>query len=276
MHRISKVIPRHAPPSHLIPRGHMRHAPPSHRIPKDHPRYISLKIRQRMVAGLASGLAAPEGLLAHGRGEAFDYLLGEKTTPEARTALRAAAAALLLAERPVISVNGNVASLVPEEMIALARALPKSVIEVNLFHRNEGRIQKITRLLETFSRGKVQILGPGADARLPGLSSQRAKTFKEGMIAADVVLVPLEDGDRAEALKRAKKKVIAIDLNPMSRTARSADITIVDNIVRAMPKLVFQVNALKRAFPASLRRIASSFDNRANLDRVLGRILKGL
>jgi 4-phosphopantoate--beta-alanine ligase len=229
-----------------------------------------------MVAGLASGIAAPEGLLAHGRGEAFDYLLGEKTTPEARTALRAAAAALLLAERPVLSVNGNVASLVPEEMIALARALPKSVIEVNLFHRTEGRIQKITRLLETFSRGKVQILGPGANARLPGLSSQRAKTFKEGMLAADVVLVPLEDGDRAEALKRAKKKVIAIDLNPMSRTARSADITIVDNIVRAMPLLVSQVNALKRASPASLRRIASSFDNRANLDRVLGRILKGL
>jgi 4-phosphopantoate--beta-alanine ligase len=229
-----------------------------------------------MVAGLASGIAAPEGLLAHGRGEAFDYLLGEKTTPEARTALRAAAAALLLAERPVLSVNGNVASLVPEEMIALARALPKSVIEVNLFHRTEGRIQKITRLLETFSRGKVQILGPGANARLPGLSSQRSKSFEEGMMAADVVLVPLEDGDRAEALKRAKKKVIAIDLNPMSRTARSADITIVDNIVRAMPLLVSQVNALKRASPASLRRIASSFDNRANLDRVLGRILKGL
>jgi len=181
-----------------------------------------------------------------------------------------------LAERPVLSVNGNVASLVPEEMIALARALPKSVIEVNLFHRTEGRIQKITRLLETFSRGKVQILGPGANARLPGLSSQRSKSFEEGMMAADVVLVPLEDGDRAEALKRAKKKVIAIDLNPMSRTARSADITIVDNIIRAMPILVSQVKAFKRASPAILGRIASSFDNRANLDRVLGRILKGL
>ena len=272
MQRIPRKHPRHAPASHRIARGRTRHAPPSHLIPRDHPRYVSLKIRQKMVAGLASGIAAPEGLLAHGRGEAFDYLLGEKTQPEAKAAIKAAAAALLLAERPVLSVNGNVASLVPEEMIALARALPKSVIEVNLFHRNEGRIQKITRLLETFSRGKVQILGPGANARLPGLSSQRAKTFKEGMLAADVVLVPLEDGDRAEALKRAKKKVIAIDLNPMSRTARSADITIVDNIVRAMPILVSEVKALKKASRARLERIVLAFNNQKNLQKTLERM----
>lgn len=221
-----------------------------------------------MVAGLASGIAAPEGLLAHGRGEAFDYLLGEKTQPEARAAIKAAAAALLLAERPVLSVNGNVASLVPEEMVALSRALPRSIIEVNLFHRTEGRIQKITSLLKTFSRGEVQILGPGADARLPGLSSQRAKTFREGMIAADVVLVPLEDGDRAEALKRAGKKVLAIDINPLSRTARAADITVVDNIVRAMPILVSEVKALKKASRARLERMVRGFNNEANLQRM--------
>jgi len=261
---------------HPVPGDHERHVLPIHKIPKDHPRYVSLRIRQRMVAGLARGLAAPEGLLAHGRGEAFDYLIGEKTSPEARIALRAAAAALVLAERPVLSVNGNVASLVAEDMVRLARELPLSVIEVNLFHRTEERIQKITRLLKTFSRGEVRILGPGANARLLGLSSQRAKTFKEGMMAADVVLVPLEDGDRAEALKKAKKMVLAIDLNPLSRTARSADITIVDNIVRALPLLVSQVKALKKASRARLKSIISSFDNRANLDRVLRRILKGL
>jgi len=49
-------------------------------------------------------------LLAHGRGEALDYLLGEETTPVARKAIRAATALLLTSERPVISVNGNAAA----------------------------------------------------------------------------------------------------------------------------------------------------------------------
>ena len=56
--------------------------------------------------------------------------------------------------------------------------------------------------------------------------------------AKDVVLVPLEDGDRTIALKKAKKKIITFDLNPLSRTARTADITIVDNVTRAMKLLV--------------------------------------
>ena len=245
-------------------------------IPKNHPRYVSLKIRQRMVAGHDRGLAVPEGLLAHGRGEAFDYLLGERTRPEAKCAIRAAAANLLLAERPVLSVNGNVASLVPEGIVRLARALPRSVIEVNLFHRSEQRVRTIARALDVYGMGKVRILAAGADARLPGLGSQRAMTFKDGMMAADVVLVPLEDGDRAEALKRAGKKVLAIDLNPLSRTACAADVTIVDNIVRAMPRLVRQVNALKKSSPARLERISASFDNRANLRRVMKKILCGL
>ena len=175
-----------------------------------------------------------------------------------------------------MSVNGNVASLVPQDIVDLARALPKAVIEVNLFYRTEARIRRITRLLRSFSRGKVPILGPGAHARLPGLGSQRARTFKDGMLSADVVLVPLEDGDRAEALKRAKKKVIAIDLNPVSRTARAADITIVDNIVRAMPLLVSEARRLRGASPARLKRIVAGFDNDENLRRMLRRILGGL
>ena len=247
-----------------------------HRIPKDHPRYISLRIRQRMVAGHDQKIAVPEGLLAHGRGEAFDYLLGERTRPEARLAIRAAAASLLLAERPVLSVNGNVASLVPEGIVRLARTLPRSVIEVNLFHRSEQRARRIARALDVHGRGNVRILAASADACLPGLSSQRARTFKAGMMAADVVLVPLEDGDRAEALKRAKKKVLAIDLNPLSRTSRAADVTIVDNIVRAMPLLIGQVSDLKKMSPARLENILASFDNRANLERILRRMVRGL
>ena len=253
-----------------------------HRIPKDHPRYESLRIRQLMVSGQERGLAVREGLLAHGRGEAFDYLLGERTNPEARSAARAAAAALLLAGRPVLSVNGNVASLAPAEMVRLAAAIPGAALEVNLFHRTEGRARKIGRELRAArralgARGRaLRIFAGDPDARLAGLSSDRARCHREGMFTADVVLVPLEDGDRAEALKRNGKSVIAIDLNPLSRTARTADITIVDNLVRALPGLVSQVEALRGAPRARLRRIVDRFDNRANLARALDRIRRRL
>ena len=79
-------------------------------IPKSHPRAKSLLIREKLVEGFDDGLVAKEGLLAHGRGEAFDYLLGEKTANFAKKAIQAAAASLLLADIPVISVNGNIAA----------------------------------------------------------------------------------------------------------------------------------------------------------------------
>ena len=84
-------------------------------IPRSHPRYRSLMVRSDLAEKMAEGLVVPEGLMAHGRGEAFDYLLGEKTTPEAAKAERAAAAHLLLARHPVLSVNGNVAALAAAE-----------------------------------------------------------------------------------------------------------------------------------------------------------------
>ena len=60
---------------------------------------------------------------------------------------------------------------------------------------------------------------------------------ERGLFAADVVLVPLEDGDRCEALVGMGKTVIAVDLNPLSRTARSATLTIVDELTRAIPQI---------------------------------------
>jgi len=92
-------------------------------IPRSHPRYLSLKTREQLVQGNRSGIVAPEGLIAHGRGEAFDYILGEKTGHSAEKAIEAAAALLLTAQRPVISVNGNTAALVPRELVKLARAV---------------------------------------------------------------------------------------------------------------------------------------------------------
>ena len=44
-----------------------------------HPRYASLLMRHRQVAA-QRGMLADSAMIAHGRGEAFDYLLGERTT----------------------------------------------------------------------------------------------------------------------------------------------------------------------------------------------------
>ena len=59
-----------------------------------------------------------------------------------------------------------------------------------------------------------------------------------------MVFVPLEDGDRCGALRAAGKSVIAVDLNPMSRTSRDASITIVDNVVRVVPLMIARVAEL--------------------------------
>ena len=48
-------------------------------IPRSHPRYESLVIREKLVKGVKEGITALQGLIAHGRGEMFDYILGEKT-----------------------------------------------------------------------------------------------------------------------------------------------------------------------------------------------------
>ena len=114
-------------------------------IPKSHPRAKSLLIREKLVAGFENGLVAKEGLLAQGRGEAFDYLLGEKTGKSAKSAIKAAAAQILLAKLSVISVNGNVAALCPKEIVKLARQTG-SKIEVNLFYSNEKRKNNIVKI----------------------------------------------------------------------------------------------------------------------------------
>jgi 4-phosphopantoate--beta-alanine ligase len=104
---------------------------------------------------------------------------------------------------------------------------------VNLFHRTEKRMNLITRLLE--ERG-VRVLAGNAERLLP-LSHDRAFCLRHGIFESDVVLVPLEDGDRCQALRSMGKVVIAIDLNPLSRTARTASLTIVDELTRALPQI---------------------------------------
>ncbi len=246
-------------------------------IPENHPRRESLLIRERLVEGFRRGLVAPEGLIAHGRGECFDYLLGEETTEPARRAIRAAAATLLLAHRPVISVNGNTAALVPREIVELSR-VTGALIEVNLFYRTREREKAIAEWLRAHGAGEVLGVGEDASATIPELFSERRRVSSRGILVADVVLVPLEDGDRTEALRRMGKTVIAIDLNPLSRTARAANITIVDNVVRAMPLLVEAVRELRSAGREELEGILRSYDNdavlRESLRIILGRLME--
>lgn len=236
-------------------------------IPKSHPRAKSLYIRERLVHGFDDGLVAKEGLMAHGRGEAFDYLLGEKTSKHAQNAIHAAAFLLVTASYPVISVNGNVAALCPKEIVKLA-GIVNAKIEVNLFYANEKRKKNIVNVLR--KAGAKEILGVDSKSstRISGLDSARRIVDKNGIYKADVVVVPLEDGDRTIALKKAGKKVITFDLNPLSRTAKTADITIVDNVVRAINRLILECKSKK------IQKVP--FNNKKNLAASVLEIKKNL
>ncbi len=247
-------------------------------IPPDHPRAASLRVRERMKDAVASGLVHPTGLIAHGRGEAFDYLLGERTPPEAEEAVAEAARLLKSARRPVLSLNGNVVALAAAECLAVARALPGLVLEVNLFHRTADRVARLVRAMEAAGARQGQVLGERPDFRIPGLASDRAQCCKAGIGEADVVLVPLEDGDRCQALKAMGKRVVTIDLNPLSRTARAADVTIVDELTRALPRLASALAAAATAPPVpdgpSGGGKAARYDNAAVLRRVQARMAR--
>ena len=231
-------------------------------VPKSHPRYLSLKYRHNIIEGMRNLIVAEAGLIAHGRGECFDYILGEKTSQPAKNAINAAVAALLIADKPVISVNGNVAALVPEELANLSKLLDIP-LEINLFYRKEGRIEAIKNVLSNAGATDIKGVNEEAMVELEGLESNRRKVDFIGK--ADVVMIPLEDGDRTEALKKLNKKVIAVDLNPLSRTALWADITIVDNIIRVVPLMIEVAKKLKKLKKESLEKILDDFDNKKNI-----------
>ena len=235
-------------------------------IPKSHPRYLSLQIREKLVDGFNNNLVAKEGLLAHGRGEAFDYLIGEKTTKSAKNAIKAAASMLNQAQKSVISVNGNFAALCPKEIIQLAK-ITDSKIEVNLFYSSEKRKKAISKILTKSGAKEILGMDKKQSTKLKGIDSARRIVDKSGIFSADVVLVPLEDGDRTIALKKAKKRIITFDLNPLSRTAQTADVTIVDNATRAMKLLVSESRKPRKQI---------TFDNKKNLKSTILEIRKNL
>ena len=111
-----------------------------------------------------------------------------------------------------------------------------------------------------------------ATRRLSGLDSARRFVDKDGIYQADVVLVPLEDGDRTQALRKIKKSVITFDLNPLSRTSQTANITIVDNVIRGMKELIKVTKNLSKKKYIQMNK----FDNKKNLAHSVLEIKKHL
>lgn len=86
-------------------------------IPDNYFCKVFLEIREKIIVGYISYEVVIVGFFVYGCGEVFDYFIGEKTNDLARHAIRAAVVVMLFANHPVISVNGNVCALVPEETV---------------------------------------------------------------------------------------------------------------------------------------------------------------
>jgi 4-phosphopantoate--beta-alanine ligase len=246
-----------------------------HRIPQTHPRASSLIIREKLVDGFRNGIIVPQGLIAHGRGEAFDYLLGEKTTKYAYEAEKAAVCLLLLSNTSIISVNGNTAVLCSKDLVTLSN-VTKSRIEVNLFHKSRARTNAIASLLRKEDAFDVLGLDNKSKTVIKRVSSNRKYVDKDGIMNSDTIFLALEDGDRTESLVRMGKKVISVDLNPLSRTAIASNITIIDNIVRAIPNMVKISEQLVKKDKSYLLQLIKNFDNKENMNKSLVTIKKGI
>lgn len=239
---------------------------------KSHPRYQSLLMRHRLELAARAGMLADSALIAHGRGEAYDYLLGEKTIASAHDATMEALAHLQNANSAVISLNGNAIALAGMELMQLASLL-QIPVEVNIFYRTPERMSALLNHLSKIKSDNnldVVILGENPDAKIPGLEGPRAKCCKSGIYDSDVILVPLEDGDRCEALVAMGKTVLVIDLNPLSRSAKMGSVTIVDELSRVAN------NLLAGAMQKSIRKSRPDYDNNQHLQAAIDHITSTL
>ncbi|MHA1923273.1 MAG: phosphopantothenate/pantothenate synthetase family protein, partial [Candidatus Heimdallarchaeota archaeon] len=149
----------------------------------------------------------------------------------------------------------------PKELVQLAE-LVNAKLEVNLFYRTEERERNIQQKLR--DAGAKEILGVnlGDNAEtIPEISHKRRIVDPEGIFKADVVFVPLEDGDRTMALRKMGKKVVTVDLNPMSRTAIWSNITIVNHVRRALQEMVELAGKLQNEPKENLIQLIDKYDN---------------
>lgn len=226
--------------------------------------------RKIMIEALRKKIATETGLIALGRSEIFEIFFDGDTPAPTRDVIDAVAARLLLAEYPVISVNGNAVALSAKDLIKLAKEI-NAKIEVNLLYRTNERLEAIRRFLNDEGASDDIILIPeyGTADTLDGISSARKFIHKEGISKADVVLVLMEDGDRVKALVDRGKVVIAIEINPLSPTASMANVALIDNIVRAIPAIKNAVSELKKKKKDELKIIAATYDHESYLSKVI-------
>jgi 4-phosphopantoate--beta-alanine ligase len=139
-----------------------------------------------------------------------------------------------------------------------------------------ARSNAIARILR--KEGSFEVLGVDTKAKsiIYGISSNRKFVDKEGIMDSDTVLVALEDGDRTESLVRMGKKVISVDLNPLSRTAIASNVTIIDNIVRALPNMMRLSEQLVKKQKTYLQSLIKNFDNKENIRNSLLVIKNGI
>ncbi len=240
----------------------------NHEIPKDHPRYESLITREKIISGLHQNIVAEAGLIAHGRGEAFDYLLGERTTEFALYQERLAVITLLLAKHPIISVNGNIASLCPKELVKLSQIL-EAPLEINLFYRTQKREKAIYGVLTKAGAKIIFGIEPKYQTTIPEITHQRRIVDSRGIARSDCVFVPLEDGDRTMALKKMGKDVVTVDLNPISRTSLTATVSITNNVIRAIPEMIKITEELNHKTVSELNNEKERLNNESLLQQAL-------
>jgi len=218
------------------------------------------KTKEKIINGVKQGITSVNGLLSEGRGEIFDILMNRTLSSRSMPSIEVSVAQLLLAKNPVISVNGNTAVIVPKELIELSNTI-NAPLEVNLFYRSDERVKNVVEYLK--KNGADVVLGAGDQTvRLEEIEHARGLVDERGIKVADTILVALEDGDRAEKLISMGKKIIAIDLNPFSRTANMASITIVGNVLDVIPAMISYAKQMKNMKREELDEIVKNFDNK--------------
>jgi len=103
--------------------------------------------------------------------------------------------------------------------------------------------------------------------KLSHIASDRAKRRQNGIFQADVVFVPLEDGDKAQALTKLGKTVLTVDLNPLSSNCSSkVPLQSSNEVTRAFKNLVsFAKHWKSETNHDELDLLKTTFDNLENL-----------
>jgi 4-phosphopantoate--beta-alanine ligase len=70
--------------------------------------------------------------------------------------------------------------------------------------------------------------------------------------------------------------VISIDLNPLSRTSQNATISIVDNVVRAIPNMIKFTEEMGDFNRKKLKAMVENFDNLDNLKKIVRIMRRGI